>query len=168
MKFVKPGWLAIPEMLRNLATPDTMKTIGIATLPIAKAISPMILLHVVAARRRHSPSQSHEPREPHGDSLSGFNGECCDWPISGVGGRLSLFVKPEQLQPDRMSASATQRRCPPWTRAFAAEGRPAVGGSQSAPSLTLCVKTPQARERLELLFPDRPKAIAHDDLRSEI
>src|SRR5947208_13090741 len=31
-----------------------------------------------------------------------------------------------------------------------------------------CVKTPQARERLELFFPDRPKAIAHDDLRSEI
>src|SRR5712691_2266214 len=85
MKFVKPGWLAIPETLRNLATPDTMKTIGIATLPIAKAISPMMLLHVVAARWRYSPSQSHEPREPHGNSLSGFNGECCDRPGSGVG-----------------------------------------------------------------------------------
>src|SRR6266849_4103280 len=31
-----------------------------------------------------------------------------------------------------------------------------------------CVKTPQARERLELFFPDRPKSIAHNDLRSEI
>src|SRR5712692_6865081 len=31
-----------------------------------------------------------------------------------------------------------------------------------------CVKTPQARERLELFFPDRPKSIAHKNLRSEI
>src|SRR5260370_11452819 len=31
-----------------------------------------------------------------------------------------------------------------------------------------CVKTPQARERLELFFPDRPKSIAHNDLCSEI
>src|SRR5260370_38840461 len=30
------------------------------------------------------------------------------------------------------------------------------------------MKTPQARERLELFFPDRPKSIAHNDLRSEI
>src|SRR5712691_13541605 len=34
--------------------------------------------------------------------------------------------------------------------------------------ITPCVKTPQARERLELFFPDRPKSIAHNDLRSEI
>src|SRR5712691_5386071 len=34
--------------------------------------------------------------------------------------------------------------------------------------ITPCVKTPQARERLELFFPDRPKSIAHNDLCSEI